>query len=148
VILLTVDTSPESETATPVAATLAQRFNSPVTVLMVLDGPLRHHFDELSRHTSIDADELVDSHLHTVATSLRDAGVEQVSTAYRHAVEASTGILEAIDDTPNLALVVMATHGRSGLSWRLAGSVTEHVVRSSSVPIVVVPVGAPPIEGP
>jgi|AntDeeMetageno50_2_1112565.scaffolds.fasta_scaffold07322_2 nucleotide-binding universal stress UspA family protein len=39
-------------------------------------------------------------------------------------------------------VIVMGTHGRGGLNRLLLGSVAEHVVRRSSVPVVTVRVGA------
>ncbi len=41
-------------------------------------------------------------------------------------------------------LVVMATHGRGGIDRLLLGSVTEHVVRASSVPVLTVRIGDEP----
>ena len=38
-------------------------------------------------------------------------------------------------------LIVMGTHGRGGIDRLLLGSVAEHVVRSSSVPVLTVRVG-------
>jgi len=38
-------------------------------------------------------------------------------------------------------LVVMGTHGRTGLKHLLLGSVAERVVRSSKVPVITVPSG-------
>jgi universal stress protein A len=40
-------------------------------------------------------------------------------------------------------LIVMSTHGRSGLAHLLMGSVTERVVRSAPVPVLVVPAPRP-----
>ncbi|MDH3707202.1 MAG: universal stress protein [Acidimicrobiia bacterium] len=37
-------------------------------------------------------------------------------------------------------LVVMASHGRSGMTRWLLGSMTEKLVRASEVPVLVVPV--------
>jgi nucleotide-binding universal stress UspA family protein len=37
-------------------------------------------------------------------------------------------------------LVVMSTHGRSGLSRMLIGSVTDRLVRAAKCPVLVVPV--------
>ncbi|AGN01504.1 universal stress protein UspA-like protein [Salinarchaeum sp. Harcht-Bsk1] len=47
-------------------------------------------------------------------------------------------ILEYCEDEP-IDLVVMGTHGRSGLDRYLLGSVTEHVVRHGDVPVFCVP---------
>ncbi|HEX9615618.1 MAG TPA: universal stress protein [Bacteroidota bacterium] len=46
-------------------------------------------------------------------------------------------ILEAIKRL-DVDLIVMATHGRTGLSHTLLGSVAEEVVRYSSVPVLIV----------
>lgn len=40
-------------------------------------------------------------------------------------------------------LIVMGTHGRGGIDRLLLGSVAEHVVRSSTVPVLTVRVGEP-----
>lgn len=39
-------------------------------------------------------------------------------------------------------LVVMGTHGRSGLSYLLLGSVSEYVIKHANVPVMVVPLRA------
>lgn len=49
-------------------------------------------------------------------------------------------VLEYVDNN-GIDLVVMGTHGRSGVKQRLLGSVTENVVRNADVPVVCVPLG-------
>ena len=41
----------------------------------------------------------------------------------------------------NVSLIVMSTHGRTGISHLVLGSVTEKTVRKSSVPVLTVPGG-------
>jgi len=48
----------------------------------------------------------------------------------------------AYAETQGCDLIVMGTHGRSGFGRLLLGSVAERVVRSSSVPVLTVRVGA------
>ena len=45
-------------------------------------------------------------------------------------------------------LVVMSSHGRSGLGRLVLGSVAESVLRASSVPILLIRPGAAPVETP
>ncbi len=43
-------------------------------------------------------------------------------------------------ETNNVSLIVMSTHGRTGVKHFLLGSVAERVVRKSSCPVMIVPV--------
>lgn len=139
-ILLTFDTSTESEAAFEVAADLAARFNEPLHILLVIDGPLRAVFAEQARAKG--ADTSVDD----VAQEILNSAIERASAltgnttgSFRHAIEAGPAIVQATEDE-EVILAVMATHGRSGLSRLLAGSVTDYVIRNSNVPVVAVPV--------
>ncbi|MFB6132402.1 MAG: universal stress protein [Halanaeroarchaeum sp.] len=49
-------------------------------------------------------------------------------------------------DAVDADLVVMGTHGRSGISRLLLGSVTESVVRNCEREVLTVPADAPPVE--
>ncbi|WP_132058695.1 universal stress protein [Halorussus amylolyticus] len=64
------------------------------------------------------------------------AGVGDVQTAVVHGIPHGA-ILEYVEDH-DIDLVVMGTHGRSGLDRYLLGSVTEKVVRKSDVPVLTV----------
>lgn len=43
-----------------------------------------------------------------------------------------------VADFENMDLIIMATHGRSGISHLFLGSVTEKVIRQSKVPVITV----------
>ena len=68
----------------------------------------------------------------------RDAGVE-VRTAVLQGDPHATIVDYA--ESHRVDVVVMPTHGRSGLSRYLIGSVTEKVVRTSPVPVLTVGIG-------
>ena len=55
-------------------------------------------------------------------------------------------ILDYIEDQ-DIDLVVMGTHGRTGLDRYLLGSVTEKVVRLSDAPVMTVRLSDEPNEG-
>ena len=85
-----------------------------------------------------------------VEARLREIGEEAVSEIRQRADEAGVAVETALEDgTPHRAileyvddagidLVVMGTHGRSGLDRYLLGSVTERVVRGAEVPVLTV----------
>ncbi len=139
-ILMTVDMSPASEAALPTALELARRFEQPLRILLVIDGVLRHEIDTQARDRGVGPDDVVGEYLARIVGTAADAQV-RVESRHRHAMEAGPAIATEAED-PEVALVVMASHGRSGLSRLLAGSVTEYVIRQSPVPTVVVPVPA------
>jgi len=66
----------------------------------------------------------------------REAGLSRVTTHVEHGV-AHTRILALVEEA-EADLIVMGTHGRSGLERYLLGSVTERVIRESSVPVLAV----------
>lgn len=136
-ILCTVDASAACERAVSTAIELARRFDQPLRVLLVVDGTLGHHFDGIAQAGGTTVDEMATRYLARVAAPAERAGLT-VELVHRHAIEPGPAIVDAAAD-PAVAMVVMATHGRSGLSRVLAGSVTEHVIRHSTKPTVVVP---------
>ncbi|WP_058828816.1 universal stress protein [Haloferax sp. Q22] len=73
--------------------------------------------------------------LDRVAERARKAGVE-VETVVTEGTPASEIIRHA--DERDIDLVVMGTHGRSGIDRYLIGSVAERVVRGSDAPVLTV----------
>jgi universal stress protein A len=67
----------------------------------------------------------------------RLAGLEGATTAVRMGRPAEEIVAAAGKGKSNL--IVLGTHGRSGLSHLLMGSVSERVVRHAQCPVVVVP---------
>ena len=65
------------------------------------------------------------------------AGVESIEAAVAQGIP-HRAILDYVDEE-DIDLVVMGTHGRTGLDRYLLGSVTEKVVRLSDVPVLTVP---------
>ena len=73
---------------------------------------------------------------YRVAEQATDAGVEDVTCEVTHGIP-HQAILDYAEEE-DVDLVVMGTHGRTGLEHYLLGSVTEKVVRTSDVPVLTV----------
>jgi nucleotide-binding universal stress UspA family protein len=78
--------------------------------------------------------EEAEAYLAAVAARLRSAGATDVETTVWYGAPA-----ESIAEAAGLRkadLIVMSTHGRSGLGRLMLGSVAETVLRSTSTPIL------------
>jgi nucleotide-binding universal stress UspA family protein len=139
-ILLPIDFSVPSERAAGYAATLARSLGASVHLVHVLEEPFMTH-GPWQFHLP-DTPELRDSlyaerrsRLAVVAESM---GVtpDRVSTEVR-AGRVADGIQAAAADY-GCDLIVMATHGRSGLPHLVLGSVAEDVIRHARCPVLAV----------
>jgi nucleotide-binding universal stress UspA family protein len=132
-ILATFDESPFSEATIPVLITLSGLPDAAFDLVSVME--VTSAFDEESIGTR--RQELV-SYLNRIAGRLPDGANCRVSTEVAmHPMDAATILLErARSERPDI--IVMATHGRSGLVRALLGSVADKIVRSGIAPVLVV----------
>lgn len=81
-------------------------------------------------------------YLNKAGENLRNKGafVECVVIANPESVSAAEEIIRA-EETFNIDLVAMSTHGRRGLSRWVFGSVTEKVLQAGNAPVLVVRAG-------
>jgi nucleotide-binding universal stress UspA family protein len=87
-----------------------------------------------------------EQYLDGVVARLAKRGVKDVDTSVWYG-PAAASIIEATKlKKPDL--IVMSTHGRSGLGRLILGSVTESVLRGTTAPICVVRAPGAPIEAP
>lgn len=142
-ILLPTDGSSTATQAAEQAFELAALCGATVHVVHVVELSHRATVDTLSE---FDAQPLLDETL----SAREEAGEQLVSSVAENASErgldtvtevirgfAPTTILDYAADH-NIDLIVIGTHGRSGLDRWLLGSVTERVLRQSTVPVHVV----------
>ena len=148
-ILVPLDGSELGETALPVAQDLAQSYKAVIHLVQAIsrqpeaeaargDGSVQ--VAEYQRDT---ARRLVDSRIAHGKEYLDRVGA-QLNAA---GVEAATAILEGAADENivnytrehGVDLVVMSTHGYGGVRRLLLGSVTDRVIRSCEVPVLVLP---------
>jgi nucleotide-binding universal stress UspA family protein len=143
-ILLTHDGSDVAALAVPHAATIAKATNAPVVILQVIDSvaqmmsrmtpmvepvPVGDVSVEMAEDMHAEQRKTAEENLDQVKASLAKEGVTAVTTLV---VDGPPGdaILDVAEQI-GADLIVMATHGRSGLGRALLGSVADHVVRHS-----------------
>jgi len=133
-ILVPTDGSEGAQHALEEALELARRFDAVVHSLSIVDttavppdtdyAGAFDSFEGIAERTTDDA-----------VARVEEAGVEAVG-----AVRAGTPHRSILDyaDENDIDLVVMGTHGRTGIQRYLLGSVTEKVVRTADVPVLTV----------
>lgn len=133
-ILLASDGSEAAEAATDHALRLAENFDATLRVVYVLDvGEPSPDLDDTAEHPELrDKRERALNH---PAERAERAGVTATTDAVRGP---PSDALVTYAREEGLDLIVMGTHGRSGLDRVLVGSVAEHVVRNAPVPVVTV----------
>jgi len=136
-ILLPTDGSDGIAQAATHAQALAERFDATVHVLSVVD--TRNRFESPTSGLSTEAWKEAEAERaeHAIETTVAALPSDlAVETAVVDGVP-KTAILDYVDDE-GMDMVVMGTHGRTGLDHYLIGSVAEKVVRRSPVPVVTV----------
>ncbi|MBI4886302.1 MAG: universal stress protein [Acidobacteria bacterium] len=140
-VLVPTDFSEHSDAALDCARHVAARFGASLHLLHVLD-------DRVISGSA--GSELVVAESSEVraarATDVEERLADRLDEGDRITLRATTGVLFGAP-APSIAsyaagygfdLIVMGTHGRTGLAHLLMGSVAEHVVRSATCPVITV----------
>lgn len=145
-ILVTVDGSARSELALPPAISVAQRLDADVTCLHVIEPLLIFDMRFLrSDYTAAEvldvtleaAEEDAQRYVASLAERFGASGV-QFKPVVRDGPVADTILSYAAEQETDL--VVMATHGRTGLSRWVYGSVAQKVLRRICCALLLVPI--------
>jgi len=138
-ILVPLDGSKLAEQAIPYATELCKG-STQVTLFQVVHLPLPLAAPDVAMAMPMpDLDELKQAaldYLEQLATSLRAEGVSVKSVVVERDMVA-LAIVEYAEEN-NIDLIAMTTHGRSGLSRLLFGSVAEEVVRHAPCPVLII----------
>ena len=136
-ILIPTDGSECADSAVEHALDIAAQYDAELHVLSIVDSrDVSHSAPAISpeqvQQTLRDRAESV---VESVADRAEAAGVTVV-TAVESGIPDDVVVEYAADE--DCDLIVMGTHGRTGLERYLLGSVTERTVRRSSVPVLTV----------
>jgi nucleotide-binding universal stress UspA family protein len=130
-ILVPLDGSPLAERALPYAVELARRARAQLVLFQAI--PLAEAASAADDETPPLA--MAESYLRDLASRCDDVAMVETRVVVG---DAGRAILDEIDRGA-ADLVVLSTHGRSGLGRWIYGSVADQVMREACVPIVLVP---------
>jgi nucleotide-binding universal stress UspA family protein len=140
-IVVPLDGSEIAESALPAVVAMARRLDSEIVLFRAYNVSHSIYGGDDSRHPAIVADliggikgEALD-YLEKKTTELRERGAKKVSYTLKEGLSADQ-IIALARKTPD-NLIVMCSHGRSGVKRWVLGSVTETVVRHSGDPVLV-----------
>ncbi|WP_276257261.1 universal stress protein [Haloglomus litoreum] len=136
-ILLPTDGSEGTRAAVTHANELATTYDATVHVLSVID--TRNRFESPSSGLAPEAWTERERERANEAIDEAVAGLDDGLDIDRVVQEGTptSGILDYVDEHA-VDVVVLATHGRTGLDHYLIGSVTEEIVRKSPAPVLTV----------
>jgi nucleotide-binding universal stress UspA family protein len=142
-ITVPLDGSELAECVLPHVEAIAKGCVPPPKVTLVrvveplhLHGGLESRFaPEERKHIEDDAANVAQSYLDQVVNRLKGKGVKAKSEVLRG------NVIDTLLDYMNkngVDLIIIASHGRSGISRWVWGSVTDRILRSSRVPVFMV----------
>jgi len=135
-VLCSVDFSRSSRAAMDLGAAMLQPGSTGVTLLHVLDLPVRNagklHTPEAYRDLDAHVSTLLDRWTADLAAKVSVPVDQRMRIGHPGAQ-----VLAAIDDDRTIDLVAMGDHGRTGIARMLLGPVTEKVVRRASCSVLV-----------
>lgn len=139
-ILVPIDGSATAHLAVEKAAGLAKAFGSRVTAIFVIDP---YPFTGIGTDFAYGQAEYL-----SAATAEANAAIKDAKTAFEAAgLSAETSVVEAhatwrgvveTAESSGADLIVMGSHGRSGLEKLVLGSVTQAVLSHTHLPVLVV----------
>lgn len=138
-ILVPVDLSERSARGLDYATMLARATGASLVLCCNVDGPERNVLEPFARNEHLTVDEAGVIELERLAGE-RAAGLDaKVVVSYEGS--AADAILD-VAEREGADAIVIASHGRTGMTRWLLGSVAEKVVRSADIPVIVVPTRA------
>ncbi len=138
-ILTAIDFSENSESAFDYALTLATQFNAELTIIHVINEPVdlrgfyvpHISFEQLEKEIEESAVKMMKEFCDSKLGTFSNYKTAIVTGIPYDEITATAAKIEA-------SLIVLGTHGRTGLDRILFGSTAERVVRSATCPVLTV----------
>ena len=143
-ILVPLDGSPLAEVALPKALELAEISGARLLLLRAAQAHSLPGLDPTDFQVKVVRE--AEEYLARVGERLADQGFKEVECSVWYG-SAPYAIVEA-SRLYKVDLIVMTTHGRSGLGRLILGSVAESVLRGTTTPILLLRAAEAPVEAP
>ncbi len=135
-ILIAIDDGSMSEKVALSGFQLGKQLNAEIAVLSAIDISLMRRGDEV---TQSELEDLAKDEVRKSQQALIDKVFKDFKVlAFVEDGKPSEAILKIADEW-GADLIVLGTHGRTGLKHLLMGSVAERVMRHSLKPLVIIP---------
>jgi len=137
-ILVPTDFSDQAEKALKVAVQLAKKYNSEIHMLHMIELPM-HQIIATSNFSELPEAVFFMKVAHNNFEKALDRDYLEDVDIYENIKfnQASEGILEACEED-DIDLIVMGSHGASGIKEMFIGSTAERVVRTAKKPVLVI----------
>ena len=149
-ILVPTDFSATSDTALEYARGLTERFGAALHLVHVLEEPLVATLGnalELPEAPEYRTAVVVDAQTRLAHRAYPRASAQPLATTKVIPGTAASAIVNYAAEHA-VDLIVMGTHGRTGMAHLMVGSVAEQVVRSAPCPVLTVRLHPLPVEQP
>jgi universal stress protein A len=138
-ILAAIDFSENSESAFEYALTLARQFNAELTIVHVINEPVdlrgfyvpHISFEQLEKEIEESAVKMMETFCNTKLGTFTNYKTSIVTGIPYDEITATAAKIDA-------SLIVLGTHGRTGLDHILFGSTAERVVRTACCPVLTI----------
>lgn len=135
-IMLTLDRSGLAEQALPHAVAMAKAFNAELALVMVVPVVVAENAPEFGARVNWDEEVAQDQeYLRGIIARLEEGGLRVTSDLLRGDI--AEEILRHAQDR-DIDLIIMSTHGRSGMGRWVYGSIADRVLRHAPVPVLLV----------
>ena len=141
-VLLPLDGSPLAEAAIPYAIDQARQQHAPIVLMRVLSQLPVMYLSEPGFVWTPQYQEMLDAereeahtYIETKARELQSAGLD---VTVRWEMGDPTAAILAVAKDLQPAMIVLATHGRSGVGRWFFGSVAEGVLRHATMPVLLI----------
>jgi len=138
-ILIAIDFSENSDYAFEYALTLARQFQAEMTIMHVINEPVdlrgfyvpHISFEQLEKEIEEGAEKMMEKFCQTKMVDFSN---------YKTAIVTGIPYEEIIRkaEETSTSLIVLGTHGRTGLDHLIFGSTAERVVRSATCPVLTI----------